>query len=108
MTAGAFSKTPKKLKHTAFIELNKRLVDIYHKNDDIKRLNGFRLVAFDGSDIILPNNDEIKYEFGSIKVSNGSHKELDNRVGGASRFPSSHTTVQALSHTAVSIKCLTT
>jgi hypothetical protein len=31
-----------------------------------------------------------------------------NRVGGALRTPSSHTTVRAMSHTAVSIKCLPT
>ena len=33
---------------------------------------------------------------------------MSNRVGGALQSPSSHTTVQALLHTAVPTKCLTT
>lgn len=76
ITSGAFTKARKKLKHTAFIELNQGLIDIYYKDANIKRLYDFRIIAFDGSDIILPNNEEIKQEFGSIRSANGHHKEI--------------------------------
>ena len=42
------------------------------------------------------------YNFGNYK------NNFTDRVGGALQSPSSHTTVQALLHTAVPTKCLTT
>lgn len=32
ITAGAFTKARKKLKHTAYIELNNDIIDIYYKD----------------------------------------------------------------------------
>lgn len=48
ITAGAFTKARKKLKHTAFTELNDDIIGIYYKDQNIKRFRGFRLLAFDG------------------------------------------------------------
>lgn len=75
ITAGAFTKARKKLKHTAFIELYENLKEIYYKENDTKKLYGFRIIGFDGSDLILPNTPKIRTEFGSIKTANGVHKD---------------------------------
>ena len=72
VTAGAFTKARKKFKHTAFIELNEDIVEAYYKDDDIKRYEGLRVVAFDGSRITLPNASEIKDEFGVRSIGNAT------------------------------------
>ncbi len=76
ITASAFTKARKKLKHTAYLELNDDIIDIYYRNDDIKRLRGYRILAFDGSKITLPKNKNIKKEFGTKPISNHIGKEL--------------------------------
>lgn len=76
VTAGAFTKARKKLKHTAYIELNDDILDIYYREDDIKRFKGYRLLAFDGSRITLPKSKEIKNEFGSIPIGNETAHDL--------------------------------
>lgn len=76
ITAGAFTKARKKLKHTAYIELNDDIVNIYYKNNDIKRLRGYRILACDGSRIVLPKTEEIKKEFGSKSIGNHMDKDF--------------------------------
>jgi Transposase DDE domain len=76
ITAGAFTKARKKLKHTAYTELNDDIIDIYYKDQNIKRLIGFRVLAFDGSKITLPYNDEVKFKFGSKPIGNHTGKDL--------------------------------
>lgn len=76
ITAGAFTKARKKLKHTAYIELNNDIVDIYYKDQNIKRFRGFRILAFDGSKITLPECDEVKEKFGSKPIGNHTGKDL--------------------------------
>jgi hypothetical protein len=72
VTASAYSQARYKLKHTAFIELNqKAVVDIRYADTDHQRFRGYRLLAVDGSKIRLPDNDEIRAEFGTISYSNG-------------------------------------
>ena len=70
ITAGAFTKARKKLKHTAFVELNDDIIRIYYKGDNIKRYRGLRILGFDGSRITLPNSKVIKEEFGTRAVGN--------------------------------------
>lgn len=79
-TASALSQAKQKLKHTAFIELNNDIVSMHYKEEKIKRFKGYRVIAFDGSEIILPKSKNIENEFGSSKVKNSSGKELDNYV----------------------------
>ena len=76
ITAGAFTKARKKLKHTAFTELNDDIINIYYKDENIKRFQGFRVLAFDGSKITLPDNSEIKEKFGSKPIGNHTGKDL--------------------------------
>ena len=77
VTASAYSQARYKLKHTAFIELNqKAVVDILYVDDDYQRFWGYRLLAVDGSKIRLPDNDEIREEFGTINYTNGKDSEV--------------------------------
>ncbi len=70
VTANAFCKARKKLKHSAFVELNNDIVNLYYDEEDsnIKRFKGYRFLGIDGSKIVLPNNKEIKKEFGERTI----------------------------------------
>lgn len=76
ITAGALTKARKKLKHTAYIELNDDIVNIYYDDDNIKKFRGFRVLAFDGSRITLPKSNEVELEFGSIPIGNKTNENL--------------------------------
>lgn len=67
MTASAYSQARYKLKHTAFIELNKvAVVDTLYSDSDYKTFWGLRVLGIDGSKIVLPDNEAIREEFGTI------------------------------------------
>ncbi|MCP4112969.1 MAG: IS4 family transposase, partial [Desulfobacteraceae bacterium] len=71
VTASAFTQARAKLSHTAFIELNQKAVaETYYKDKDYKTWRGFRVLSVDGSKIILPNEDEIRKYFGSVRIAN--------------------------------------
>ncbi|MBF0139822.1 MAG: hypothetical protein HQL74_06030 [Magnetococcales bacterium] len=56
VTNAALSKARKKLKAFAFVELNNKSLDAFHKENSIqKKWHGFRLLAIDGSKVELPN-----------------------------------------------------
>lgn len=76
ITASAFSQARKKLKHTAFVELNDDIVSLYYKEKECKRLCGLRILAFDGSHLTLPDTEEIKRAFGTRTVGNHTHQAL--------------------------------
>lgn len=76
ITAGAFTKARKKLKHTAYTELNDDIICLYYKDQNIKRFWGFRILAFDGSKITLPFNNEVKMTFGSKPIGNHTGQDL--------------------------------
>jgi hypothetical protein len=62
----AFSQARQKLLHTAYIELNKRaIVEVYYSDDQYTRFRGFRVLAIDGSEIVLPHEPEVLKEYGS-------------------------------------------
>lgn len=68
----AYSKARAKLKHTAFIELNKRaVVAVMYEEGDHQTFKGFRLLALDGSDVRLPDDETITREFGTLAYRNG-------------------------------------
>ena len=69
ITKSAFSQSRMKLKPEAFIELNNRLVDEFYTDNIIKKWNGFRLCAIDGSKLILPTHSkELMEKFGTLSV----------------------------------------
>src|SRR3989344_3380290 len=67
ITKSAFSQSRIKLKPEAFIELNNRLVDEFYTDNIIKKWNGFRLCAIDGSKLILPTHSkELMEKYGTL------------------------------------------
>ncbi len=77
ITASAFTQARKKLKHTAFSELNDDIVSLYYQDQEFKTHHGFRVLAFDASILILPKSDKIIGEFGSRAVWNGIQRFED-------------------------------
>lgn len=70
ITKSAFSQSRIKLRPEAFIELNNCLIEEFYTDNIIKEWNGFRLVAIDGSKLILPtHSNELMEKFGEL--SNG-------------------------------------
>jgi hypothetical protein len=76
VTASAFCQARYKLKHTAFIELNQQaIVEPMYADDDYQKLWGFRVLAVDGSTVMLPNNKETREAFGTIGYTNGKNRQ---------------------------------
>jgi hypothetical protein len=65
VTKGAFSRARAKLKPEAFSELNQIGQDNFYKNAPWRSWNGFRLLACDGSTVMLPNHSSVVKEFGT-------------------------------------------
>jgi hypothetical protein len=83
VTTGAWTHARAKLKHTAFIELNRDcvLAAAYgsEAQDGNDRWRGHRLLGLDSSAGRLPNSEEVGEEFGWVKVT--------NQKGTAMRYP---------------------
>lgn len=77
VSASAYSQARYKLKHTAFIELNQvSIVETVYSDDQYLKFWGFRLLAVDGSKIALPDNQELRDEFGTLSWKNGKEHEI--------------------------------
>ena len=74
----AYSKARRKLKHTAFIELNQTaVVTTMYEDDDYQTFKGFRILAVDGSKVRLPeDNPEVAALFGTLSFRAGSGKHV--------------------------------
>lgn len=68
----AFSKARKKLSTKVFILLNIKLVEEFYTDNVYSTWSGYRLIAVDGSDIQLPQNEDMKKTFGAIINQSGS------------------------------------
>lgn len=67
ITNSAFTQARKKLKYTAFIEMNQKcIVDVVYSDNEYKTYKGMRVVAVDGSRVMLPEEDDIIAEFGEV------------------------------------------
>lgn len=64
VTKGAFSQARLKLKPEAFIELNTSVVNTFYEGAPWLAWCGFRLLAVDGSRLVLPNHPSVIEEFG--------------------------------------------
>ena len=69
VSKGAFSQARKKLKHEAFIELDKVQIDHFYSHMEVKKWQGFRLIAIDGSTSRLPNSKSIVNHYGIADTS---------------------------------------
>lgn len=67
VSKSAFSQSRIKLKPEAFIELNDVLIEEFYTDNIIKKWKGFRLIAIDGSKLILPTSSkELNDKFGTL------------------------------------------
>jgi hypothetical protein len=64
VTKSAFTQARRKLKHSAFIELNQEQVTYFYQHFQPLRWQGLRLLAVDGSMSELPNKPAIAEHFG--------------------------------------------
>jgi hypothetical protein len=80
VTASAYSQARYKLKHTAFIALNKTaIVETVYSDENYHKFWGFRILAVDGSKVVLPNTKDVREEFGTIAYSNGKNSEIKGK-----------------------------
>lgn len=72
VTAGAWTRARAKLKHTAFIELNREcvLAIIYSGNFALRRWHGHRLLGIDSSVVRLPEHPDSFLQFTPVAVTN--------------------------------------
>jgi ribonuclease HII len=70
VTGAAYTKARQKIRHTAFIELNERVVVNLTYTGQYQTYRGHRLLAVDGSKILLPNTSENQTTFGTIAYTN--------------------------------------
>jgi len=64
VTKVAFSLARKKLRHEAFLELDRDQIDYFYQNVTYKKWRGFRLLGIDGSTARLPNSEDIVSKYG--------------------------------------------
>ena len=65
VTKAAFSQARLKLNHSAFLELNHKLILFFEDHFPSKTWHGFRLLAIDGTTLRLPNTPEMAEHFGT-------------------------------------------
>lgn len=64
VTQSAFSQARLKVRPEVFKELSDNCSHYFYKHYPVKKWNGYRLVAIDGSEVMLPKNEETVYEYG--------------------------------------------
>jgi len=75
VTASAYSQARYKLKHTAFIELNQvAVVDTLYSDDQYQTFWAWRVLAIDGSKLVLPDTLAVREEFGTIAWSRNTRR----------------------------------
>lgn len=70
ISKSAYSQSREKINYEAFIELCNDIKEQFYQEYDYKKYKGFRLLAVDGSMVILPNNEDVKKEFSTTNVKN--------------------------------------
>ena len=100
ITNGAFTKARKKLKYTAFIELNQVVVvDVMYKENDYKTYEGHRVLGCDGSKIRLPYTDSIIDEFGTISYLSTEKGKIKSK--GENSYGLASTLYDVLNHVVI-------
>jgi hypothetical protein len=72
ITKSAFVQYRKKIKPEVFKSLSDSLIEEFYTDNDgsIKLWNGFRLLAVDGSRLVLPDTQELESIYGRTKKTN--------------------------------------
>ena len=90
----AFTQARRKLKHSAFIELDSVQVDHFYSNTNYHKWNGFRLAAIDGSTAVIPSTPETQKKFGVSEVKKSGVAVVLARISEAFD-PLNHITLDA-------------
>ena len=80
-TKGAFSQARSKLNEWGFIRLNEIAVDTFYNRAGYYTWNHFRLLAVDGTRIMLPNHPTIKEEFGECSFGPNADSKRSMAIG---------------------------
>lgn len=80
-TKGAFSQARSKMNEWGFIRLNEIAVDTFYDKSDYYTWNQFRLLAVDGTRIMLPNHPTIKEEFGECSFGPKADSKRSMAIG---------------------------
>jgi len=94
VTNNGFSQARAKLKYTAFVELDSLQIDYFYENTDFKTWNGYRLIAVDGSTLVVPSTDETQDFFGIFETKKSGQKIVLARISEAFD-PLNHITVDS-------------
>lgn len=68
-TQSAFSQARLKINPDTFKDLDNDSITHFYSNYPIKNWNGFRLIAIDGSEVLLPKTEETIHEFGEYTTN---------------------------------------
>lgn len=71
ISSSAICQSKQKISFSAFMEICEKVSKFFYEHNEIEKWEEFRLVAVDGSQINLPENDETEKLFGKIKNSTG-------------------------------------
>jgi len=74
-TKSAFTQARKKLNPWAFKRLNEVAVNTFYENNEVYTWYGMRVMAVDGSRLVLPNHPTVKEEFGVHKFGPNADSE---------------------------------
>ena len=80
-TKGAFSQARSKLNEWGFIRLNEIAATTFYEKSDYYTWNNHRLLAVDGTRIMLPNHPTIKEEFGECSFGPNADSKRSMAIG---------------------------
>ena len=80
-TKGAFSQARSKLNEWGFIRLNEVAVDTFYNEAEYLVWNNHRLLAVDGTRLVLPNHPSIKAEFGEASFGPKADSKRSMAIG---------------------------
>ena len=81
VTKGAFSQARSKLNEWGFIRLNEIASDTFYSRSQYYVWNNHRLLAVDGTRLMLPNHQSIKEEFGECSFGPKSDSKRSMAIG---------------------------
>jgi hypothetical protein len=71
VTASAYSQARQQISHTAFIDLNNQaVIEPFYEDEDYKKYGKHRVLAIDGSVIMLPETCDVRASYGTIRIKN--------------------------------------
>ncbi|MFV1976962.1 MAG: IS4 family transposase [Candidatus Scalindua sp.] len=95
VTKGAFSQARSKLNEWGFKRLNEIAVDTFYNNAEYYTWHQFRLLAVDGTRLMLPNHPSIKEEFGECSFGPKADSVRSMAIGSMLYDVLNHVTIDA-------------